>query len=483
MPPGSHAENLMKETREAPGSTPARGQNSVLPRWMIPFWAALCLSGGIMAVTVQGFHLFDRGSTREPFVQGADDTFYWLWLRSAVVDGDWDFANDLRMTPFIEEHARSIALSLPPTATGKVHNKFAIGWAVVNAPLYWIAHRIAPYTPWPADGFSPPYQLAIWLQQMAYGLLGAWLAIDLMSRWMPRQTALLAMLMTWVTSPMLYYQSARVTMVHHTLWVLAVLCVWLAHRFADAMREGQPAPRRLLLVAAAAFSAGLMVSCRPSAITYLPWPIATILAAWFRHGTKDLRFLTAMSGIACLAALTGLFPQLLAWKSLHGSWLYYSYHGEGFNWFHPRWAASLISDHHGLFNWHPMLAIGLGSLLLASLPGRFPRSWVLTLLGISWMNAAWHMVHFGSAFGGRAYEWLSFFSMLGLGLLLEKSRRLPVLKNSLLVLYTAFALWNILLLYTFMRGYIPREDPVSWQQRAQAILSLPDGEKAPKPSR
>lgn len=444
---------------------------SISRKWFLAF-TMLAILASCLAVIVKGFHLFSSDRI-EPFIQGADDAHYFMWLRSWVLDGDFDFANDIIETPFLEENAKQAIFREPLTSTGLVQNKFTVGWAVVSFPLYLVAHWVAPYTPWSQDGFSVPYQIGIWVQQMLIAALGFYLLWRILSRWVDRRTAATAILCTWMISPMIYYQTARISMVHNVVFVLGVLIVWLAIKIKEHLeRRDIHKPYLLFLTLFTGFHAGLMVICRPSALVYLIMPIVIITAAMFPRWKRFPILLSSMLATAFVGAFMGVFPQLLAWKGLYGHWFYYSYKDEGFNWGDPQFYMSLFSAHHGLFNWHPMLIVGLGSLLVASIKGRFYRSWIFTLVLIIWVNSAWHMVYFGSAFGGRAYEYLVCFSMMGTAFLLQFLGRNPRLRSILLSVYALFAVWNILFMYAFMQGLVSREEPVLWKERIYAVIQI-----------
>lgn len=409
----------------------------------------------------------------EPFIQGGDDTFYMLWVRSLIIDGDINFANDIAETPFLEDHARQIALNEPLTSTGLVENKFTVGWAIMSAPLYLVAHWIAHWTPWPQDGFSVPYQIGIWLQQILIACLGFYLLWRILLRWFDSEIALIAILSTWLISPMIYYQTARITMVHNAVFVLAMLIIWLALKIKEHLEKEEINPRHLLLLTGfAGTQAGLMVICRPSAMVYLILPVFLILGAMIPLWKSHRWLFFAMVGVAAGGAFVGVFPQLLAWKSIYGSWIYYSYQGEGFNWASPKIYTSLFSAHHGLFNWHPMLGIGLIVLIVASWKKQFYRSWIITMFLIIWTNSSWHMVHFGSAFGGRVYEFLVCFAMIGMAFLLDWTRGKNVFHNVLLSVFMLFSCWNIVFMYLYMRGIVSREDPVTWLERLRATFQI-----------
>ena len=448
-----------------------QNKSRAIPRWWIWFFALLAVFTASLAVVVKGFHLFS--SIRdEPFIQGADDSHYYLWLRSWVVDGDLDFTNDFAAIPFLEPDYKERILNGPRTATGMVPNKFPVGWAVVSAPGFATAHLLSKALGWEDNGFGAPYQLAVWLQQILMAGVGFLLLRSILRRWYSNPVCVLAIMMVWLTSPMVYYQTARIAMVHNTLFVLGTLVFWLALRVRDCLgsRDRRSMTELASLSGLAGFAAGLMVICRPSAIVYLIPPVWLIIDGMYRNARGSPGLLTAMGAGAIAGAAAGVFPQLLAWKQVYGHWIYYSYQGEGFNWASPQFYTSLLSPHHGLFNWHPMLALGLGGLLLASLRGKFTPSWLISFIAIAWINSAWHMVHFGSAFGGRAYEFVVFFATLGMAYALHQLQRRAVFLHATLALHALLACWNTVFMYLFMQGIVSREEPVTWLERFSAVF-------------
>jgi hypothetical protein len=440
--------------------------------WKLVF-LFLCIGVTILSVVTKGYHLFDSDRI-EPFIQGADDTHYYIWLRSMVVDGDLDFRNDFEMTPFLDEHSREMALTQPLTETGLVPNKFPVGWAVITLPFFLITHLVLQISGAQVTGFEPVFQIVVWIQQMSLAGLGFWVLRRLMLRWFESQIVWLAILSGWVISMLVYYQTARVSMVHNAVFVLGVIVCWLSFLIKDVLTSSKRCSAATLLGMAVltGFAAGLMVICRPSAMVYLVFPLFILLGAMVRVllSRPMLTIWTVSGGV--LGVAIGILPQLLAWKVLYGHWIYYSYEGEGFNWGAPQILASLFSDNHGLFNWHPGLWIGLTGLCVASILRRFPAAWMLSVGLIVWTNSSWHMVDFGSAFGGRAYEFLVVFAIFGHGFLLDWLENRPGWRHGLLSSFVVLALWNIAFLYAFMQGYVARQDPVTWNERISGIWQV-----------
>lgn len=441
-------------------------------RFWIAFLACLAIGTAILAWTVKGYHLFDS-KVEEPFIQGADDSHYYVWLRSWVVDNDLSLDNDFRETPFLDPSAKLIKETEVSEATGLTKNKYPVGWAVSNFPAFWLYHNLLSLVGKSGDGFEPGYQIVIVVQQGLFGLLSLWLTFLFLRRWFSPEIAVLAIMVGWLCSPMIYYQTARVAMVHNCIYVLTIAIFYLSLKFRDFQKTGEHDSKKMAFISTSlGLLAGLLAITRPTAVIYLIPPIIVTLGTlWCFAKSKPSLVPTSIS-TALVGAFIGVFPQLFAWKIVYGSWIHYSYEGEGFNWGSPQWFQSLIGPHHGLFNWHPVIFIGLVSLLIFTVRRNFSFTWIIVFALIAWANSAWHMVHFGSAFGGRAYEWMVFYSIIGLGFLFKATLNQSVSRNLILAFFSLSAIWNVVFMYLFMQGLISRELPVTWAERLSAARAL-----------
>ena len=66
---------------------PSASLNSA--RWLV----GLCLAVALAGLTWSAWDMF--GSSRRSMLQGWDDSFYYFWLPSVVIDHDLDFSNQL----------------------------------------------------------------------------------------------------------------------------------------------------------------------------------------------------------------------------------------------------------------------------------------------------------------------------------------------------------------------------------------------------
>jgi hypothetical protein len=448
-------------------------------RWLTPEWRPACLLAAL-AGCLAGFSVvyanWDMMAGHGgPSLRGVDDTGYYIWLRSGVIDGDFDFANDVSMAPTVSAKSKAEWLALPRTVIGRVPNKFPPGWALATLPAFLVGHGVALATGAAADGWSPPYFVAIWTYHLALAVVGLWCALRVVGRFARPSLAVAAVLALWVASPLIYYQTARVGMAHGLLFTL------VAAVFDQALklRDGDRATWRWGLVGGVC---GLMILVRATAVLYAFFP-CVVLIARLRSEREPSRWKMALA-MAIPLICAALLGATSIWVQ-HGAIWVEPYPGERFEAV-PHIFGVLFSPFHGLFYWHPLILLGLAGALGAMARRHMPLSWALILVAVTWVNGAWHAWWFGSSFGNRAFEGAVLFAMAGLAWLGEKAvaggdfrrRCFWAVTGGL----TAAGAW---LLVLFVTQAIPREEPVTYGDMMRAgvrqILHPAGAERTPVP--
>jgi hypothetical protein len=89
---------------------------------------------------------------------------------------------------FIKENPDEYAnrITAYKTETGGRVIKMTMGLSLLYSPFFFAAHIIAPFTKYPADGYSEPYRLALLLSSLFFNVLGLVLLRKLLlSPWEP----------------------------------------------------------------------------------------------------------------------------------------------------------------------------------------------------------------------------------------------------------------------------------------------------------
>jgi hypothetical protein len=399
-------------------------------------------------------------------LRGSDNSFYYFWLRSLMVDGDWEFTNDVRECDTLpSEEFRQEMLALPRTLTGRQPNKYGIGWAVAAAPAYLAADatvaagRALGVWRLERDGYNPVYQLAqhVWHFALALGsLLLAWRCAR---RWCDPQPALFGVLLLWGASPLAYYQTIKLTLSHSLSFLAVALMTWALLRARETRGAAWP-----WLLAGAAYGLAVITRFQLAVLAVVPAGL-WLVEAW-RGG---LRAAARPAGALVLGALPLLALQFFAWHAVYGRWLVFTYGeaGEGFNWLRPELFGGLLSARHGLLYWHPFLLAGFVGLgWLAWRRDALARAGVLTAALVIYVNAAWWCWWFASSFGQRAFDAPLLFLMIGLAALLA---RLPAgARRAVGWLGAAATAWNFYVMALFYTTAIPRDTPVTWAEMLRA---------------
>ncbi|OGO05934.1 MAG: hypothetical protein A2Y73_04800 [Chloroflexi bacterium RBG_13_56_8] len=354
----------------------------------------------------------------------SDGLAYYAWLHSIVHDRDISLDNEYRML----EEVNIYQLSIVP-ATGKVSTPFPFGSAILWIPFYrlglwvgqtdWYALRIAPavdlaaYLRLQGADFWAGLALTVGTNLMA--LASVYLAMDIARRHVSLLAASLAAISVFLGTPMIYYSTIEPTMSH----VPAVFCItlvyWLFFRFGIYHRsEDRERPGIWLLIGLAL---GLATMVRWQ-LLLSGIPLGIVLL--YQNRWRSLA--TFCLGVA-----------LLAWTI---PWSWYHMFGKPLvvpaNVDRP-WAFLVgpqnllkvwFSSRHGLFNWSPIVALGMLGALFAC--QRHPQT-AFVLLGaflvqslISASVADWWA---GWSFGMRRMVELYPLYVMGLALAWERIAR------------------------------------------------------------
>jgi hypothetical protein len=490
------------------------GEPSAIPvrrEW----WSALGLAllGAVVAVSGMVYHGMGLFTERHlPLIRGLDDTYYFLWLPKLVVDHDLDFESALAQCPMITESDYQLEFTTPPTPTGMHYNKFPVGWALGSLPFYLVARAAALVFGLGDKGWEPVYQIAVWLGQFGYALAGLVCAWRIFCRWFRPAIAAAAVLAGWLASPLVYYQSAALSVTHSQVFALFAISSWLALKISDG-------DTNRWWFAALGLTAGLLVVTRYTAFAYLVLP-AIVLSRYAAGGTSLGGRVWHLT-VFVLGATPPILVQCAAWKILYGSWIWNSYGAETFDWAHPHVWKVLFSPLHGFFYWHPLMLIGIAGgafwmwrrdpskraflpnavgqtrapAVAEAMVGRLGApgitkgpvvrlhresnapdflvwAWGASFVFMLMLNACWPSWWFGVSFGNRAFEGTVLLAMGGLAYLFTTTKRPSWLRVLVYAAVGSGIAWNLMLFVLFLTRRIPGEAPVTWFDAWHAMAGM-----------
>jgi len=388
---------------------------------------------------------------------------YYSYLRSLYFDHDLNFHNEYRYYDLtFNSHVADMRL----TPINKLGNVFAIGLSIVWLPFLLIA-RIFDYwikaTPGELTGLGINYQISLAVGSLLYTLGGLLLLFKTLKKFFSIRASWISVLAIIFISPLLHYIIYEPHMSHGVSLATVSLMLW----FSVKIYQTKEPPRFKNLIWLG-LSMGLVILLRWQNLIFWLIPLIFLFQQYKKNLTQlSLVVLPFILGLLCF------IPQLIVWQILYGSFLTIP-QGSGFlHFFNPQIGNFLFSGFHGLFFWHPLLLLGLVGLILSYKKYR-AIFWVflVVLLGQIYINSIVNDWWAGQSFGSRRMiESLPIFAF-GVAYLLDYLSNKKIVYRSLLAILLLGSLFNILLMISAPRGFIPLEKPVSLKQFYQAPLQL-----------
>lgn len=402
-----------------------------------------------------------------------DGVGYYIYARSLIIDHDLDFANEYA-------HFEGAIGGPSVTSVGKLSNKYAVGPAILWLPFYLLAHALALIghmvgLPVVSDGYGYLYQAAICIGSIVYGTVGMGLAYACARRFFAQVPTLLAVVVLWFASNIVYYIMFEPSMSHMvSLFSVALaLSLW----FWWFRGKTYPAWHHAILLG---ISGGIVLLVRLQDAIFLLLPYTAILIRWlsaWKSGPNEQFWRWLKLGVVVgTMTLVTFMPQMLVWKHLYGTWSspYMSDHDPAFYWFEPEVVNVLFSTYHGLFVWHPVVFL---AVLGIPMVGRCDRWLAIGVALVFVLNlyviAAWWAWWQGHAFGGRMFLNSTWIWVLGLSGLFDWLWQKPRIRWGVVGVGMCLIIWNGLSLVQYRLGYVPMSAPLTWEQMTVERLRLP----------
>jgi hypothetical protein len=398
----------------------------------------------------------------KPWIHGTDPTGYYSWLRSVVVDGDLDTADEYAHLG--QGHVGST------TTTGHRDNPYAIGSAILWAPFFLVAHGLtlggqALGFPLISDGYSPQYIVAISLGSVAYAFTGLLLVYYTAREFFTFSIVTLAVASVWLASPLVFYQYSHPAMSHANDAFAYALFLFAWHK-----TRGRRTPVQYILLGAVTGLAALVRTQNGLLVLSPVIEIAIDSARRYQKGEGKKAILSGAVGAFAfsLAWWLAFLPQMAVWRTVFGEWWpgnpYTRTGGGAFDFSHPYILEVLFSTNHGLFVWTPlMLPAVLGWFPLWQRDRRLTALLALNLALQLYVVASWSSWDGSAAFGQRFFTNMVPAFALGLAALLNTMQsRIPL--RWLVMACGFFVAWNGLLLIRYVLGDVPRFGGIPLEQ-------------------
>lgn len=348
-------------------------------------------------------------------------------------------------------------------------NAHPIGVAVMQAPLFAVAHALTRWTNLSADGFTLYYQHAAGLSGTLWIIAGLWVLRGLLRRHFSDRVTAATLLALLFGTNLYHYATFDSSYSHPYSFFLFAAFLDLTERWhtrADMKRS-------VLL----GVVAGLIVLVRHTNVLFLVMFPLYGVSGWNTLRTRVSMLRAHLPLVSTAAAMFALVvaPQLAIYHAATGRLVVSSYGDLGFNWGSPQILGVLFSVRKGLFFWSPLLVAASAGLVLLARSSSQARAFVLPgvlfLVLDTYVIASWWDWQFGGSYGHRGFvDALPIFA-LGLAAFFQWADQTSTRRALTTALVLAAVSLSVFQMLQYWNGVLPFSD-LTWDQYRAIFLRL-----------
>ncbi len=424
-----------------------------MSRFVAAIAAVLCLAGYVF--------VYASGRAWPPI--RSDGFSYYVYLPS------WFIYHDTSLSPV----ARDCCGGEFPAFTAIIRwpgtrqwvNAHPIGVAVMQAPLFLVAHALTRWSNLTRDGFSLYYQHAAGTAGALWVVAGLWVLRGLLRRHFSDGVTAATLVTILLGTNLYHYATFDSAYSHPYSFFLFAALLDLVDRW-----HRQDDRRPVLL----GLTAGLIVLVRhTNVLALIVFPLygvtnlRTLHEAWLRIVRHRLEVARAAAIAAAVVA-----PQLLLYYQATGHLWVSSYGSLGFTFTSPHLFGVLFSVQKGLFFWSPILLFAVAGLFLARGSARaFVLPCLLFLALDTYLIASWWDWQFGASYGHRGFVDSLPMLAIGLAVVFARASERPLARRLVTAIACAAVALSLVQMLQYWNGVLPFSD-TTWDQYRRLFLRL-----------
>ena len=350
------------------------------------------ISGLLILVTVFTTLLSQKKWEGDNKVIHGDVLGYYAYLPALFIHNDLAFNN-------LEEYDSHLGRLVWVTESedGTVFIKFTSGMAMLYSPFFLSAHYLAEPLGYQANGFDPPYKVALVISSFFYCLVGLIFLSKFLLLHFKDSVVAIVLLTLYMGTNAFHYYTGDLTYSHGYSFALVAVFLFSASKWLN-----DPRVKWSIL---AGVAAGLFVLIRPVDILFLLFiPLAGV--ASFKNLKERFQLFWNNKGsllVMVICFILMLLPQLLYYKYISGELLFYSYTDERFFFTDPHFYDILFSYRNGWLVYSPLMLLSLfGFLFLWKKKEGFGIFVLVTFFLYLYVIASWWCWWY-VGFGNRAF--------------------------------------------------------------------------------
>ncbi|MCO6499620.1 MAG: hypothetical protein J5I47_04475 [Vicingus serpentipes] len=325
-------------------------------------------------------------------------------------------------------------------------NQYSLGMAILYSPFFLLGHGFALLTNYPADGFSLPYQVSIFLSGILYMLIGLIYFRKVLLHFFSDKIAAIVILIICLGTNYLHLQiRGNAIITHNYLFALYAILIWSTIKWHQQINNKNTLILGLIV--------GLIVTVRPSEVVSILIPVlygVTSVSSFKERISFLIKKKKYVLRAVFVAFLVGL-PQLIYWKLYAGQFFYYSYNnnGEGLDLLSPHTIGVLFSFRKGWLIYTPIMGFSIiGFYYLYKTHRQLFVPTLLFFIANLYLVSSWSTWWYAGSFSQRALMQSYVVMGLPLGALLSypwnKSLKISgTFILSFFLIFNLFQTWQI----------------------------------------
>lgn len=328
---------------------------------------------------------------------------YYLYLPFTFIYNDLGINNESIIHEIIDKYHNSATFyQAIKLAAGNYVMKYSMGMSILYSPFFFIGHLYAKLSDYPADGFSLPYQYAIFFGGQVFTITGIIALRKVLIQFFNDKITAITMTIIVLGTNYFYHSSfhGQNAMSHNFLFTTYAFIIWLTilwHR-----------SQKLKHIIILGIVCSLTILSRPSEIVCLAIPLfwgvwnkETVIEKFnllVRQKKQVILFLVILLIIGSL--------QFIYWKIFTGKFLYNSYGanaGEGFEFMRPYTLKMLFSFRKGWLIYTPVMIFSILGFAVIYRKNRvlfFPL--LIYFIANLYIVSSWSCWWYAQSFGQRA---------------------------------------------------------------------------------
>ena len=350
-----------------------------------------------LTTLVSAYFVWSQG--RSSITLYGDALGYYLYLPSTFI-----YDNHLSVTELPSDYVAPSDVSyyldgMKQTGTrsskGYVINQYTYGVALMETPFFLLAHLYETFIGGVPDGYSQSYIYAIKISSLVYSLLGLLLTYHVLKVYFSRQEATIGSLLIFIGTNLFWFTIYQAGMAHVPLFFLYAALIYLTIKVHERPR--------LFDFLQLGFVLGLICVIRPTDILAITIPLLYCVVdrsslklkiLYVKHNWKNIL-------LASVMFILPIIPQLIYWKILTGSLVFYSYGDQGFDWSNPKIIEGLFLFNNGWLAYSPIMIFSLLGLFFFKSFKTFSTACFLILPIYIYIIYSWYCYNYINGLGSR----------------------------------------------------------------------------------